>query len=73
MELPVLLAPNTAAVASGEPGRTTSSSTLEAAERPAPTDRNTRAMASAWRASRAEIRCKAVPMGKKTALETHVS
>jgi len=49
VEPPALLAPNTAAVASAEPqGRTTSSSALEAAaERPAPVDRNTRAMASA--------------------------
>ena len=49
VELPVLLAPNTAAVASAEPqSRTTSSSVLEAAAgRPAPADRNTRAMASA--------------------------
>ena len=52
VELPVLLAPNTEAVASAEPqSRTPSSSDLEAAaERPAPVDRNTRAMASAWRA-----------------------
>ena len=52
VELPVLLAPNTAAVASAEPqSRTTSSSVLEAAVgRPAPADRNTGAMASAWRA-----------------------
>ena len=52
VELPVLLAPNTAAVASAEPqSRTTSSSALAAAAgRPAPVDRNTRAMASAWRA-----------------------
>ena len=49
VELPVLLAPNTAAVASAEPqSRTTSSSVLEAAAgRPAPADRNTGAMASA--------------------------
>ena len=52
MELLALLAPNTAAVASVEPqSRTTSSSVLEAAAgRPAPADRSTRAMASAWRA-----------------------
>ena len=52
VELPVLLAPNTAAVASAEPqSRATSSSVLEAAMgRPAPVDLNTRAMASAWRA-----------------------
>ena len=49
MELPVLLARNTAAVASAEPqNRTTSSSVLEAAAgRLAPADRNTRATASA--------------------------
>ena len=49
VERPVLLAPNTAAVASAEPqSRTTSSSVLEAAVgRPALVDRNTRAMASA--------------------------
>ena len=52
VELPVLLAPNTAAVASVEPqSRTTSSSVLEAAVgRPTPVDRNTKAMASVWRA-----------------------
>ena len=49
VEPPVLMALNTAAVASAEPqSRTTSSSVLEAAaERPAPADRNTGAMASA--------------------------
>ena len=49
VELPVLLAPNTAAVASVEPqSRTTSSSVLAAAVgRHAPADRNTGAMASA--------------------------
>ena len=49
VEPPALLAPNTAAVASAEPqSRTTSSSVLEAAVgRPAPVDRNTKAMASA--------------------------
>ena len=49
VEPPALLAPNTAAVASAEPqSRTTSSSGLEgAAGRPAPADRNTKAMASA--------------------------
>ena len=49
VELPVLLARNTAAVASAEPqNRTTSSSVLEAAVgRPAPADRSTGAMASA--------------------------
>ena len=52
VELPVPLALNTAAVASAEPqSRTTSSSAQEAAAgRPAPVDRSTRAMASAWRA-----------------------
>ena len=47
VELPVLLALNTAAVASAEPqNRTTSSSVLEAAAgRLAPVDRNTKAMA----------------------------
>ena len=50
VEPPVLLALNTAAAASAEPqNRTTSSSALEAAVgRPAPADRNTGAMASAW-------------------------
>ena len=52
VELPALLAPNTAAVASVEPqSRATSSSALAgAAERPALADRCTEAMASAWRA-----------------------
>ena len=51
VEPPVLLAPNTAAVASVEPqSRTTSSSALEAAaERPAPVDPSTGAVASALR------------------------
>ena len=50
VEPPALLAPNTEAVASAEPqSRTTSSSVLAAAAgRPAPADRSTRAMASAW-------------------------
>ena len=54
MEPPVLLALNTAAAASAEPqNRTTSSSGLEAAVGgPAPADRNTRAMASAWLAEK---------------------
>ena len=49
MEPPALLALNTAVVASAESqSRTTSSSVLvAAAERPAPADRNTRAMAPA--------------------------
>ena len=49
MELPVLLAPNTGAVASAEPqNRTTSSSVLAAAVgRHAPADRSTEVMASA--------------------------
>ena len=49
VELPVLLAPNTEAVASAEPqSRITSSSALEvAAGRPALADRSTGAMASA--------------------------
>ena len=49
VEPPALLAPNTEAVASAEPqSRTTSSFALEAvAERPAPVDRSTGAMASA--------------------------
>lgn len=49
VEPPALLAPNTAAVASGEPqSRITSSFALEAvAERLVPADRNTGAMASA--------------------------
>ena len=52
VELPVPLALNTEAVAFVEPqSRTTSSSALAAAVgRPAPADRNTGAMASAWRA-----------------------
>ena len=52
VELPVLLAPNTEAVASAEPqSRTTSSSAQEAAAgRPAPVDRSTGATAYAWRA-----------------------
>ena len=49
VELLALLAPNTAEVASAEPqSRNTSSFALEAvAERPAPADRSTGAMASA--------------------------
>ena len=52
VERPVLLAPNTAAVASAEPqSRTTSSSALAAAVgRPVQADRSTGAMGSAWRA-----------------------